>query len=982
MSPEPAGTGEPEGRIEEALADVLEARERGLRLSFEALAARYPDLPAADLYQELVAQDVVQCLLRESSADGGPTGPLEERALPRPPEPGSEESEPSFPAARSLGDYDLLGVLGEGGMGTVYRAVQRITGRDVAVKVLPPALAAHFRRTERFQREIHVAASLQHPGIVQVLAAGEEDGCLYYAMELVHGADLGRILEHRAGKAGQDGAAGQALASPAVVLQAGRAAFEGEAGAAGWRRSPGGLGPDRAVLVWWLAQVARALHYAHQEGVVHRDVKPSNILVDRSGRARIADFGLARPAGMGTLLTLGSAGTPAYMSPEQAAGARGWTGPATDIYSLGATLYHAVTGRLPFGDEDTASSRTRRLRLPAAPRSVAHGVPRDLQAVILRAMDPDPRHRHPTAAALADDLEAFLRGAPVWARPLPWPLRAWRRVRRNPRTTAVAAAGLLLTAGVAGTFEWRANARLAMDLGRGRTYAAECNRLLGEGRPEGAELLAHLARDTYLSVHAAAGWRRQAAEALRRLAHLYMEQAALEPARAVYGWLGDQESRDGVTALLESPGPMLAPLPASNSGGAFAAPASIHSFLLRQRVVEEVALPTFSGSLLRKESVLLADVLASSAGPGRDGVAEVVFHDWEGRVLAWDRAGIHLLTPPLFGEECLALPEGTAKRCSLIPALAALPGEDRWLLAVLRDRTLRLFEETADGFRESQHLPSELVVDLGDDTQDHGLLGKLVLGRGRAGIWAAIATEGWKGGDKARRDWVVDLRTGHAERLDEGEYDLTYALAAVDVDADGSDEILAARGEWRGGYSLALHGQDPGGKWQLRRSMRLGRLTALAPCGAPWFLLVKNDWTDNEYFDKQMESGIPRGIYPVRLGAGPLDPPLQIPAGLADLRLPLFWDHVQTPASAALAGGGRLILVPVSLPQLNTGVLLAYEWPSGSAQPDLSGPRQLFFWRHPDGPPALLAAGNLDGDGEEEILASLGGHPLIFGWDD
>jgi hypothetical protein len=315
------------------------------------------------------------------------------------------------PPARRVGRYELAELLGTGAFGSVWRAWDAGLGREVAVKLPRSGRFTGPAEEERFLREARAAARLRHPGIVAVHDVGRDQGTLYLVSELVRGVSL---AERRGG----------------------RRSFR-----------------DAAELV---AQVADALDYAHRQGVVHRDVKPSNILLEESGEpgrvtARVMDFGLAlRDAGEVTMTMDGQLlGTPAYMSPEQVRNPHAVDG-RSDVYSLGVVLYQLLTGELPF------SGMTRMLLAqvvadePRPPRRLNDHIPRDLETVCLKAMAKEPRRRYPTAAALAADLRRWLAGGPVAARPPGRAERLWRWAWRNRELAAAAGLGAVVLAAVTG----------------------------------------------------------------------------------------------------------------------------------------------------------------------------------------------------------------------------------------------------------------------------------------------------------------------------------------------------------------------------------------------------------------------------------------------------------------------------------------------------------------------------------------------------
>jgi serine/threonine-protein kinase len=279
------------------------------------------------------------------------------------------------PDVPAVGGYELLDVLGKGGMGVVYRARQTALNRLVAVKMIQPEVYAGPAERARFRTEAEAAAGLQHPNIVQVYEVGEHDGRPFLALEYVDGGSLADRL------------GGTPL--PA------RAAAE------------------------LVETLARAIHYAHERGVVHRDLKPANVLLTAGGTAKVADFGLAKrlEGEAGQTRTGAVLGTPNYMAPEQAAGRVKEIGPAADVYGLGAILYELLTGRPPFqGTTLLETLEQVRSQTPVPPRLLRPQVPRDLETVCLKCLEKDPGRRYASARDLADELRRYLNGEPIRAR--------------------------------------------------------------------------------------------------------------------------------------------------------------------------------------------------------------------------------------------------------------------------------------------------------------------------------------------------------------------------------------------------------------------------------------------------------------------------------------------------------------------------------------------------------------------------------------
>jgi len=339
--------------------------------------------------------------------------------------------------ARKLGPYELLGLLGRGGMGAVYEAFDTRLKRRVALKVMLAGDEATTEKRERFRREAAHSAKLRHPNIVTVHDVGHEDDRDYLVMDLIEGATLGEALRQQ------------------------QFTYR-----------------EKAAL---LEKVARAVQHAHDHGVIHRDLKPGNIMLDygrggsssvvgrpagspgdpadrptiveaapanpKSAEPLVMDFGLAKNTQQesGLSQTGQAFGTPAYMAPEQAEGKAKLVGPRSDVYSLGAILYEMLAGRPPFvGENALQVLRAALHEEPVPPRKFTPGVPRDLETICLKCLEKEPRRRYASAAEFADDLEAFQDGEPVRARPIGAAERAWKKVRKNPAPYVVAIAALVV----------------------------------------------------------------------------------------------------------------------------------------------------------------------------------------------------------------------------------------------------------------------------------------------------------------------------------------------------------------------------------------------------------------------------------------------------------------------------------------------------------------------------------------------------------
>jgi len=347
-------------RLARLVTELADRIQRGAVVDLESTCREHAEF--ADDLRELWGA----VLMADAAAAGSTT-----RSAP--PESMLEDDTLGLPCR--FGDFELIEELGRGGMGVVYRARQISLRREVAVKMILRGQLASPQDRERFRAEAEAAARLDHPSIVPVYEVGRSEGRPYFSMKLINGQTLAQRL------------------------------------------ADGPLPPRQAARI--LANVARAIDSAHQHGVLHRDLKPSNILLDTEGHALVTDFGLAKRRSDAPSLTRTGAviGTPAYMAPEQAAGSRGVVGPATDVYSLGSILYHMLTGRSPFPAANPIEAVLAVLEQePDSPRSVNPKADADLEMIALKCLQKPPDLRYPSAAALADDLEAYLNDEPISAR--------------------------------------------------------------------------------------------------------------------------------------------------------------------------------------------------------------------------------------------------------------------------------------------------------------------------------------------------------------------------------------------------------------------------------------------------------------------------------------------------------------------------------------------------------------------------------------
>src|SRR5262245_15741132 len=329
--------------------------------------------------------------------------------------PSNKKSTRAAELLGELGDYELLEEVGRGGQGVVFRARQKSLNRIVALKVISLGQWASKVHLKRFRLEAEAAAHLEHPGIVPIHEVGERDGSCYFSMKFVEGGQLDAVAKRE----------------PMSIRRA-------------------------AELI---AKVARTIHYAHEHGILHRDIKPGNILLDAKGEPHLTDFGLARliESDSSVTHTLDVLGTPSYMAPEQAVGNNVAISSATDVYGLGAVLYQLLTGQPPFAGG--ATYETIKLLLdtePRPPRLLNPKVDRDLSTICLKCLEKDSKRRYSSALALAEDLERWLKHEPIAARRVGPLVRGRKWVRRNP-SIAVMAAMLVALAMSLGVIIWKSD---------------------------------------------------------------------------------------------------------------------------------------------------------------------------------------------------------------------------------------------------------------------------------------------------------------------------------------------------------------------------------------------------------------------------------------------------------------------------------------------------------------------------------------------
>src|SRR5262245_41922285 len=310
-----------------------------------------------------------------------------------------------------FGDYELLEEVARGGMGVVFRARQISLNRIVALKMILAGQLASPAAVQRFKTEAEAAANLDHPNIVPIYEIGEHEGHHYFSMRFFAGGTLTQEMARQE------------------------------------------FTPHRASPL--ITTVARAVHYAHQRGILHRDLKPGNILLDAKGQPHVTDFGLAKALGAEGDLTRTSAilGTPSYMSPEQASGHAKQLTTSSDVFSLGAILYELLTGRPPFQGASAVETLRRVTEEESRrPRSLNPQVDADLETICLKCLQKEMAQRYASADALADDLERWLRHEPIHARPSSTFERAVKWAKRNPATAALTAVSCVAFFAIIGTF--------------------------------------------------------------------------------------------------------------------------------------------------------------------------------------------------------------------------------------------------------------------------------------------------------------------------------------------------------------------------------------------------------------------------------------------------------------------------------------------------------------------------------------------------
>lgn len=391
-----------------------------------------------------------RCTWRQALSSGeGTPEPCDDVDLAFLSEHDPDQSSESHPSRRSFAGYQIEGELGRGGMSVVYAAVQPEVNRRVALKLLSAPVSRTSADALRFHNEVEAASQLDHPSILPVYEFGEHDGQWFYTMRLAEG---GNLAEH----------------IPDFWIRV-----------SDLSPGPGEVKERQRRIAELILQLSRAVAYAHQRGILHRDLKPANILLDAVGTAYVSDFGLAKfmEEDRGLTLTQGIVGTPGYMAPEQASGRKGEVTTATDVYGLGTILYELLTGQAPFRGESSVETLRRVVEEEVTPphRLCPH-VDRDLETICLKSLAKEPSRRYPTAQTLAEDLERWLAGEPIAARPVSTGEGLWLWARRKPAVAALTlAVTIVFILGFLSTWwQWRRAVQRAEE-SRRNLYAAEVN---------------------------------------------------------------------------------------------------------------------------------------------------------------------------------------------------------------------------------------------------------------------------------------------------------------------------------------------------------------------------------------------------------------------------------------------------------------------------------------------------------------------------
>ena len=401
-------------RLDAVRGEIEKSMASGRELVADEWIEKYPELnpELRELLAQLIAKHASAATIEGATRTAISSD--DENLTPNKRKAG--EPLPSGVRVRYIGDYELLSVLGQGGMGVVYKARQISLNRDVALKMIRNSELASEDQIRRFQNEAEAVALFDHPAIVPIYEVGLHGDQRYFSMKLIDGAGLDKRLKSAALK-------------PRVAAQL-------------------------------VAEVAEAIHHAHQRGLLHRDLKPANILIDAEGHPHVTDFGLSKRMEQESGLTMSGEimGTPSYMAPEQALGRNSQVTTASDVYGLGGILYAALTGRAPFeGDSVLETLHKVRVSGPEKPTTINKKIPRDLEVICLKCLEKDQNRRYASAQEVADDLHRWLNGEPILARPVNAAARSWMWCKRRPALAALAGAlaAAILAGAVGIVWQWR-----------------------------------------------------------------------------------------------------------------------------------------------------------------------------------------------------------------------------------------------------------------------------------------------------------------------------------------------------------------------------------------------------------------------------------------------------------------------------------------------------------------------------------------------